>query len=61
VKVNEDIFHPIPTRLPSQREIAHTIPLDEGHESPLGLFVDLVLWRLKKPKDKLHITSTKGG
>ena len=32
VKEYEDIFQPIPTGLPPVREMAHTIPLEEGHK-----------------------------
>lgn len=34
VKEYEDIFQPIPPGLPPEREIAHTIPLEEGHKPP---------------------------
>ena len=34
VKAYEDIFQPIPPGLPPEREIAHTIPLEEGHKPP---------------------------
>ena len=27
-------FQPIPAGLPPQREMAHTIPLEEGHKPP---------------------------
>ena len=34
VKEYEDIFQPIPAGLPPVREMAHTIPLEEGHKPP---------------------------
>ncbi len=34
VKEYEDIFQPIPAGLPPEREMAHTIPLEEGHKPP---------------------------
>ena len=46
----EDIFQPIPAGLPPVREMAHTIPLEEGHKPPFRLIYRLIPLEIEEAK-----------
>ena len=53
MKEYEDIFQPIPAGLSSEREMAHTIPLKEGHKLPFRLIYRLNLLEIEEAKRQI--------